>query len=86
MTTLMRGLLSKKMHKYYKQSQIFIQKRWAQMFTEIEKDYLKRLVKKDLERFKSEEKDIISDMSPTFLKGEKEYGAFLKDLLKKLGK
>lgn len=56
------------------------------MFTDIEKEYLKKLVEKDLEKFRSEEKDIISDMSPAFLKGEKEYEAFLKRLLEKLRK
>lgn len=55
------------------------------MVTDIEKQYLKKLVEKDLERFTEEEKGIISDMSPGFLKGEKDYEAFLKELIRKLG-
>ena len=54
------------------------------MFTELEREYLRKLVQKDLERFKSEEEDILSDMSPAFLKGEKEYEEFLKKLIEKL--
>ena len=46
------------------------------MFSETEREYLKRLVKKDLENFKEEEKNIISDMSPAFMKGEVEYKTF----------
>lgn len=54
------------------------------MFSDTEKEYLKRLVKKDLESFKAEEKTIISDMTPGFLKAEEEYEDFLEKLLDKL--
>lgn len=53
--------------------------------TDMEKEYLKKLVKKDLERFTEEEKTILDDMTPAFIKGEKEYEEFLKGLIKKLG-
>ena len=53
------------------------------MFTDIEKGYLRKLIEKDLEKFQSEEKGIV-DMSPGFIKGEKEYEEFLKELLEKL--
>lgn len=55
------------------------------MFASIEKKYLKKLVEKELEKFKSEEKGVV-DISPLFLKGEKEYEEFLKKLIEKLGK
>ena len=54
------------------------------MFTDIEKEYLKKLVEKDLKHFREQEKNIISDMRPGFLKGEKEYEIFLKEVLEKL--
>lgn len=53
-------------------------------FTEDEKEYLRKLVKKHLETFMDEEKDIISGMKPGFLKGEKEYELFIKKVLEKL--
>ncbi len=56
------------------------------MLTQLEKEYLKKLVEKDLEKFKSEEKEILDDMTPAFIKGEKEYEDFLKSLLEKLKK
>jgi len=56
------------------------------MLTDTEKEYIKRLVKKDLQDFKEEEKSIISNMTPLFMKGEIEYEDFLKELLKKLEK
>ena len=56
------------------------------MFSEKEKEYLKILVKKDFENFKGDEKDIISNMTPLFMKGEIEYEEFLKDIIKKLEK
>lgn len=54
------------------------------MLNENEKQYLKKLVEKDLEKFKAEESTIITDISPGFLKGEKEYEEFLKGLIEKL--
>ena len=56
------------------------------MFSEKEKEYLAILVKKDLEDFQGDEKDIISNMTPLFMKGEVEYEEFLKELIKKLEK
>jgi len=53
-------------------------------FTDDEKEYLKKLVQNHLEKFQDEEKDIISDMRPGFLKGEKEYEMFIKKILEKL--
>ena len=54
------------------------------MLTEDEKKYLKKLVEKDLEKFKDEGETIITNVSPGFLKGEKEYEDFLKELIEKL--
>lgn len=54
------------------------------MFTDMEKEYLKKLVEKDLKHFKEEKKEIISDTRPGFLKGEKEYEMFIKKVLEKL--
>lgn len=53
------------------------------MLTDIEKEYLRKLIEKDLEKFQEEEKGIV-DMSPGFLEGEKKYEEFLKELLEKL--
>ncbi|MBN2112071.1 hypothetical protein JW707_03135 [Candidatus Woesearchaeota archaeon] len=53
------------------------------MLTDTEKEYLRKLIEKDLEKFQTEEKGIV-DMSPGFLKGEEEYEEFLKRLLEKL--
>lgn len=53
------------------------------MFNEDEKTLLKSLVKKELEEFEKKEIGIV-DMPPQFLKGEKKYEMFLKELIKKL--
>ena len=54
------------------------------MLTDEEKQYLKKLVENDLKRFKAEEETIITNVSPGFLKGEKKYEDFLKELIEKL--
>ncbi len=54
------------------------------MFTDDEKQYLKKLVEKDLEKFTAEEETIITNISPGFLKGEKKYEDFLRELIEKL--
>ncbi len=56
------------------------------MFTDMEKEYLKKVVKKELEKFKAEEKTILTEMSPGFMKGEVEYEDFLKGIIEKLKK
>lgn len=53
------------------------------MFTDTEKEYLRKIVKRELQDFKEEEKGVV-DMSPAFLKGEKKFEDFLKELLEKL--
>ena len=54
------------------------------MLTKDEKEYLKAVVKQDLEKLGKGEKVFLMDMSPSFLKGEHEYKHFLEELLKKL--
>jgi hypothetical protein len=54
------------------------------MFTGIEKEYLKKVVEKELEKFQKEEKTILTEMSPSFMKGEAGYEEFLKSLIEKL--
>jgi hypothetical protein len=53
------------------------------MLTKSEKEYLRKLVEKDLQKFQEEEKGIV-DISPGFLEGEKKYEEFLRDILEKL--
>jgi len=52
--------------------------------TKDEKEYLKEIVKKELDKLKAEQKALFIGMSPNFLKGEHEYKHFLENLLKKL--
>lgn len=47
-----------------------------------EKDFLRILVKREVEHFKAEK--IVIDEAIVFLKGEDKYEAFMHDLLKKL--
>lgn len=54
------------------------------MFSKDEKEYLKELVKRELEHFRNEEKAVATDSSVKFLKAEHETGHFLEELLKKL--
>ena len=54
------------------------------MLTKDEKDYLKAVVKKELENLEKQQKALFVGMSLTFLKGEHEYKHFLENLLKKL--
>jgi len=54
------------------------------MFSNDEKEYLKKLVKKNLESFQEEEKTILDNMTPAFIKSEQEYEDFLKEIIKKL--
>ena len=51
---------------------------------EDEKAYLRSLVKKELEHFKTEKKTLFIDIPPQFLKGEHDFEHFLEGLLKKL--
>ncbi|MBU0629082.1 MAG: hypothetical protein KKC75_07880 [Nanoarchaeota archaeon] len=53
------------------------------MFDQKEKDVLRILVKKELERFEKEENSIM-DKSPKELKLEVSYDEFLKNIIKKL--
>jgi len=54
------------------------------MFSNDEKEFLKDLVKRDLEHFKKEEKTVAMESALKFLKAEHEYGHFLEKLLEKL--
>jgi hypothetical protein len=55
------------------------------MFSDTEKEYLRKLIGKELENFKADEKETsMTDVTPAFLKGEKEYEEFLQGLLEKL--
>jgi len=56
------------------------------MFTKDEKEYLKVLLKRELEHFKNEEKTVAAEAAVKFLKAEHEYGHFLEALLKKVEK
>ncbi len=54
------------------------------MLTKDETNYLKALVKRELEHFKKEGKPASEEASIYFLKAEHEYGHFLEGLLEKL--
>ena len=54
------------------------------MFSSDEKEYLKDLLKRELEHFRKEEKTVASGSAVRFLKAEHEYGHFLEKLLEKL--
>ncbi|HLF54102.1 MAG TPA: hypothetical protein VI612_00075 [Candidatus Nanoarchaeia archaeon] len=54
------------------------------MFSKDEKEYLKFLIKKELEQFRKEEKTVASESAVKFLKAEHDYGHFLEKLLEKL--
>jgi len=54
------------------------------MLTNDEKNYLKDLVKRELELFKKEQKMTVLWSELSFLKAEHEYGHFLEGLLEKL--
>jgi hypothetical protein len=56
------------------------------MFTDMEKEYIRKLVEKELKKFKAEEKTILTEMSPGFMKGEAEYEEFLKGIIEKVKK
>ena len=53
------------------------------MFTKQEREYLKTLVKHQLEMLQKENKTIIENPAPQFVAAEKEFQEFLKSLLKK---
>ena len=52
--------------------------------TEEEKNFLRFIVKQHLEDFKAEEKTLITEDNPVFVKSEAETEEFLKNLLEKL--
>ncbi len=54
------------------------------MFTKDEKEYLRKVVSKELEELKKEESTVLTDMSPSFIKGEAEYEKFIKGIIEKL--
>jgi len=54
------------------------------MFSSEEKEYLRLVVKTELEKFRKEEKTAVMDASVQFLKAEHEYGHFLEKLIEKL--
>ena len=54
------------------------------MFSNEEKDYLKIVLKRELEQFKKEGKTASMGAAVGFLKAEHEYGHFLERLLEKL--
>ena len=54
------------------------------MFTNDEKEYLKILLKRELDHFKREEPTVAAESALKFLKAEHEYGHFLERLLEKL--
>ena len=54
------------------------------MFSNDEKEYLKELIKRELEQFRKEGKTASMDAAVRFLKAEHEYGHFLEGLLEKL--
>lgn len=54
------------------------------MLTKDEKNYLKELVKRELEHFKRDGKTASQDAAVGFLKAEHEYGHFLENILVKL--
>ncbi len=54
------------------------------MFSNDEKEYLKQLLKRELENFKKEGKTASMGAAVRFLKAEHEYGHFLERLMEKL--
>lgn len=54
------------------------------MFSSNEKEFLKEIVKKELESFKKTQKAASMGAALKFLKAEHEFGHFLEALLKKL--
>jgi len=54
------------------------------MLTKDEKEYLRKIVKEELDKFEKKQSALFIGMSLTFLKGEHEYKHFLENLLKKL--
>lgn len=54
------------------------------MFSNDEKEFLKELVKREMEHFKKEEKTVAMESALKFLKAEHEYGHFLENLLAKI--
>ena len=55
----------------------------VKMLNPNEKEYLRRIVKQELKKFKSTKKFLV-DVSPGFLAGEEKYEDFLEKLLSKL--
>ena len=54
------------------------------MFSKEEKEFLKALIKRELEHFRREEKTAAMEAAVKFLKAEHEYGHFLEKLLEKI--
>ncbi len=54
------------------------------MFSNDEKEYLKALLKRELDNFKKEGKTASMDAAVRFLKAEHEYSHFLERLMEKL--
>lgn len=54
------------------------------MFSNEEKEYLRDVVKRELEAFRKQEKTVALGSAVRFLKAEHEYGHFLERLLEKL--
>ena len=54
------------------------------MFSNEEKEYLKIVLKRELENFKKEGKTASMDAAVGFLKAEHEYGHFLERLMEKI--
>ena len=55
---------------------------WRMTLSKSDKEYLRILVKRELEHFEREK--IVIDEAIVFLQGEKKYEDFLRELLKKL--
>ncbi len=54
------------------------------MLTSDEKEYLRSIVKRELDNFKKTEPTVAREAALKFLKAEHEYGHFLEKLLEKL--
>ncbi|MEM3154534.1 MAG: hypothetical protein QW165_03130 [Candidatus Woesearchaeota archaeon] len=54
------------------------------MLTKDEKEYLKELVRRELEHFRKDGKIASQDATVRFLKAEHDYGHFLEKILEKL--
>lgn len=54
------------------------------MLTNLEKEFLRALVKREQEEFAKTKKSLFMGMSPQFLKAEHEFADFLSELEKKL--